>query len=451
MLIWILALALLGIFAAIGYYNGAIRTSVLFIGTFIALALAKPMAPLAKSLVPLVGLKNPLWVWFMPQAIVFIVLALVFFGVSFALHRPVALYYKYKTDDIIRLRWERLNHRLGICIGMLTGLVYFFLIAWVVYVAGYLTVQVAADENPPTLKYLNQAREDLSKVGLDRTMAALDRVKPRYYQVADIIGLVYQNPILQSRLSKYPPFLTMGERPEFADIANDIEFNKMLLDKASIATILDNPKTQGLIANDALLEELKQVDLNDLRTYLETGKSPKYSEEKILGRWNLDTDAAVTYVKKKKPDLTGAEMMAVRKAVAVLAGVTLTATVDQKTTMKVDAAAQAAANPQAAPAPAPAPVDPATLAYQQRYGGARPGQRGPAPAVRPKPQAPAEPPVDFGIAPTGEGTWKSDGGGTYEITLPDAKGKPHTLTGTVEEGQLVLTSGAQTLIFNKEE
>src|SRR2546421_6029114 len=49
-----------------------------------------------------------------------------------------------------------------------------------------------------------------------------------------------------------------------------------------------------LSLHDALPISLKAIwqsivpDLKDLRAFLETGRSAKYDDEKILGRWNLD-------------------------------------------------------------------------------------------------------------------------------------------------------------------
>lgn len=451
MLIWILALLLIAFFAGIGFFKGAIRMCFSLGGLFIALLLARPLAPTVKPLIPLIGLKHPLWSMALPPILVFIILALVFFGLSFAVHWKIKLYYKYKTDDLVRLRWERLNQRLGVVVGVLTGSVYFFLMAWVIYVMGYLTVQISADENPAGIRFLNSAREDLNKTGLDKSIAALDRTDAVYYEIADILGIIYQNPIIHSRLNKYPPFLTMADKPEFQEIGGDKEYNEMLLNRANIAVIVQHPKTQAILANGALVDELKQIDLKDLRTYLEKGKSPKFEDQHILGRWHLDTDAVVLEVKKRKPGLSAAELTNVRKLVGMLSGVSVTATVDNKLIVKVDPAAQALAAGGEPAQPPPAP-DPAAAALQQRYG-IRPnaGQPGPG-AQRPRTPAPAPAATPAPVASLGggEGTWKSTDDG-YEVTVPDQKGKQYTFKAVVEEGELILTKEDQSLIFNKEE
>jgi uncharacterized membrane protein required for colicin V production len=442
MFIWILAIVLLGFFAGLGYLKGAVRTSFSTLGLIVALFLANPLAPMVRPMLPSLGVKHPLWLLVLPAAIVFLLIWFIAIGLSFLVHRKAYLYYKYKTDDVTRLRWERMNRQLGLCVGLFSGLVYFFLFCWIIYVAGYLTVQVSADENnPPLVKFLNQGRQDLQNVKLDKTIASLDRVNPTFYEIADILGLLYQNPTLQSRINKYPPFLTLGERPEFQEIANDKEFSELLLNRGSVSAIINHPKFQSLISNQPLMDELKQVDLADLRHYLETGKSAKYDEQQILGRWKVDHDEVVTSMRKLKPDMTAADMLALRKAAANLAGVSMTATVDNKVTFKVDPALQAAATaalgqPAGTPSPGARPaIDPRT------------GRPVPPRAIRPAPPKPGAPPQSV-IVPSGEGTWKLDGD-EYTLTFNDTKGKQHVLKGRVEDGQIVFGKDEEELIFLK--
>src|SRR5205823_1044532 len=125
-----------------------------------------------------------------------------------------------------------------------------FLFSLGIYIAGYFTVQVAADEsNSTVISLLNQARQELHSTGLDKAVAPFDPMPPRYYEASDILGLIYQNPILVSRLSQYPPFLLLGERPEIQELAKDTEFNQMLLSKADVLDILKHPKLQTIMQN----------------------------------------------------------------------------------------------------------------------------------------------------------------------------------------------------------
>ena len=61
MTIWIMAALLLALFGALGYAKGAIRMIFPLMGLGLGVLLAVPLGPTVKALVPLVGLKNPVW------------------------------------------------------------------------------------------------------------------------------------------------------------------------------------------------------------------------------------------------------------------------------------------------------------------------------------------------------------------------------------------------------
>ena len=65
-------------------------------------------------------------------------------------------------------------------------------------------------------------------------------------------------------------------------------------------------KAAGTNALPYLLDQSTRVlelDFKDLRQYLETGKSEKYAQEKILGRWAYDESSTLLLNKKLKPDV----------------------------------------------------------------------------------------------------------------------------------------------------
>src|SRR5262245_60786488 len=294
MLIWFLAIALFAAFAALGYAKGAIRMAFPLIGLFLGVGLAVPLAPTVKPLVPLVGLKNPIWSWLLPPVIVFFLIAIIFIIVGFIVHRKVFLFYKYQTDDYQRLSWERLNKRLGACLGLVAGASYTILVGLVVYILGYLTIQVSAGDNDAAMvRYLNKARADLRESGLEKTVALFDPAPPKYYLAADLVGLLYHNPLLYTRLAGYPPFLALAERQEFQDVTTDTEFQNMLQTQPSVAQVVNHAKTQAILNNQEIIQQIEQTDLKDLREYLKTGESPKYVDVRILGRWQLDPYATL--------------------------------------------------------------------------------------------------------------------------------------------------------------
>ena len=315
MLIWLTVLVLVLLFAALGYLKGAIRMVFPLVGLFVGVWLALPLAPLVRPLVPMVGLANPVWSILLPPVIVFFLVSLLLIGVGFAVHWKLNLYFKYRTDEYQYQRWLRLNQRAGVSMGLVAGVVYSLLIGVVVYSLGYLTVQVSAgDSDPAAIRYLNQARNDLNSSGLESAVASLAPVPEVYYSAADVMGLLYHNPLLHTRLATYPPFLALAERPELQDIANDSAYQNMLATQASVSQILQDPKTQGLITNEGLLAELKQIDLKDLYRYLQTGESELFGDRPILGRWEVDPSASMLQEKRRRVTLTVGDMLKLREA-----------------------------------------------------------------------------------------------------------------------------------------
>src|SRR5688572_30730787 len=301
MLIWLIAVVLLVGFGALGYAKGAIRMIFPLAGLVLGAMLAVPLGPLVRPVVPLVGLKNPIWSLLLPPVLVFFLVAVVFVIIGFIVHRQIYLHFKYKTDDYQRLSWERLNKRIGVCIGLVTGASYTILIGLVVYIMGYLTVQVSAGDNDSAaLRYLNQARADLRASGLEKTVTAFDPTPAGYYLASDILGLLYHNPLLNTRLAGYPSFLALADRAEFQDIANDTEYQNMLQTQSTVGQIVNHPKTQTILNSQEIVQQIGQTDLKDLHEYLKTGESPKYAEIRVLGRWQLDPYATLLQMKRRR-------------------------------------------------------------------------------------------------------------------------------------------------------
>ena len=165
MTIWILAVLLFGFFAWAGYAKGAIRVLIMLLGLIVAALAALPLAPTLKPLYPMMGVVNPYLLWILPPVTVFFLVQIIFTGLAFFVHHKVAMHFKYKTDDLHRLRWERLNQRVGLSMGLGAGAVYLIVIGLLIYVSGYLTVQVStADNTSGAVQYLNTARTDLMAI-----------------------------------------------------------------------------------------------------------------------------------------------------------------------------------------------------------------------------------------------------------------------------------------------
>ena len=166
MIIWLLTIFLLGLWAWVGKTSGAIRMSISLVGLILGACFAFPLGKLMKSLAVSAGLTNPLLQWVVPPLVVFVLFLVIFGVISHFVHRKIEVHFKYKEADDVRMYWERMNERLGACVGLLTGAVYSILLGLVVYVAGYWTSQLASpNENPPGLKFLNSAHEGLRPSG----------------------------------------------------------------------------------------------------------------------------------------------------------------------------------------------------------------------------------------------------------------------------------------------
>jgi hypothetical protein len=339
MTIWLLALLWLAALAGLGFRQGAIRVAFSLLGILLGVLLAGPLGHLIKPLFTAVGLKNPMIVGPLAPLVAFIVISLIFKAAALAVHQKVDVYFKYKAGDLRLALWERLNHRLGLCLGLLNGTVYFILSAWAIYSLSYWTVQTGGgDSNPTTVKVLNRMGQDLDGSGFVKVARAMDRMPDTYYETADIAGLVYNNPLLEARLSRYPAFVGLAERPEFQALANDQSFAEARQRGDPVLKLLSHPSVQSILGNHELVDTVRKTlvpNLKDLRAFLETGRSPKFEAENILGRWNFDASYTLLAIRKTKPNLPSSEMSKMKKGLMAAYGKTaFVATIDKKAILK---------------------------------------------------------------------------------------------------------------------
>ena len=292
MILWLSALVLLAIFAVAGRGQGGIRAAMSFLGIVVGLIAAAPLAPYVKPILPPFGVKNPFVQQYLAPAIVFFVIWVVLQVMSQGIHLKAEIFYKYKAGEKRYLEWERLNNHLGLCVGALNGAAFFVVLLIPIYVFGYLTVQLASGEQDSSgLRIINSARTELQRSKFDRVVAGQAPNQPELYNAFDIVGLVYKNPLLESRLTRYPSFLGLAELPEFQQLANDTQFHNLWQSGATIGDVLKYPKVQTITTNISLINNIRQVlgpDLGDIKQYLETGHSEKYSDTRILGRWHIN-------------------------------------------------------------------------------------------------------------------------------------------------------------------
>ncbi|HTI71307.1 MAG TPA: CvpA family protein [Candidatus Limnocylindria bacterium] len=437
MFIWLLFALLVGGFALIGHQTGAIRSGVAFFGVILGLVLNAALTPMARAAFAGMGVKDDLALMLIPSFTVFVIFWLVFMLIGVAVHRPIELNIKYKSDEPNRAGFERANKGCGLFVGILSGICVFLSVGSFIYRYGYVTAQIAPAEGsePAQVQLVSDIRKDMAASGWDKTFAALDKTTPQFYQIADILGTLYNNPLAHGRAAEYPPFLHLSERSEFTDLGADADYMGLLQKKAGFAAIWNHPKTQAIIKNGEIMSILMAVDLKDFRTYLETGNSPKYQDDKLLGRWKLDVGAVINHLRRQKQNLSALEIRRMRAAlVPMLSGVAFAAYTDNR--FKLEVTAPAATPPPADGATTEAAAQPPTTITDPnlaaRYGVRRTGAA-PA-AARPTAPVVAAKPIKIEGFQAVEGAW-TRGNGNY-LLKPDGSGPEAEATVNDETGRL---------------
>jgi len=337
MILWVLALLFVAVVALVGYYQGGVRAAFSLVGLLVSISVAQSLGRVLKPLVAMTGLNQPIVLSFVAPAVAFILVLIVFKAIGYVIHRKLDTYYKYKESDTKRMLFERLNSRLGIAVGATNGVVYFFIFVVCAYVLGYFATQVKGSPNDPVAtKIASKLGQEAASTGMHKAVVPFLPVGENYYDAADIVGDVYQNPLLQKRLANYPVFVTLAERPEFKGLAEDLKFQEFWLrqPRPSISELLAHEKVKPLVENETLMNDVLQMlgdDMKDLKTYVETGQSPKYDEEKILGRWSFDYRESVALARRTKPNIGSVELRQIRRVLGgLMANATLTATIDKR-------------------------------------------------------------------------------------------------------------------------
>ncbi len=446
MLVWVFAFLFVLIFGALGYGSGAIRMLVALIGTFVSLALMGPLGRMLQPVADTVAANNLALQMGLPGFVAFVVVWLGLYALGFVAHKPVEHHYKYNEDDATRERFGKMNQAGGCVVGILIGMIVFFTVGKRVYAGGYLTAQTIGEGvNEPALVKLGTAlRRSAATTDWEKTFSALDESPEQYYAVSDVLGVLYENPAVLEYLRDYPPFYALEDKPEFVDMAQDPEFMDLLKSKAGFSQVVNHPKARAVLANGELTTALLATDLEDFTAWVKTGVSPKYADEKILGRWKIDVASVLLSMRRQRGNIPPTEFAMMRTVLtSLLSPVRFKFFPDGRYSITQVAAPPVVGADGLEVAPAPAPVGGMDPGLAARYGlrpgtppsaaagavgGAVAGAGGVAPA------APAMPNLDFGS----EGTWERKPDGKYLVGLQGA-GKVSTREVTFNElGRLVI-------------
>jgi hypothetical protein len=339
MFLWILAVCVMGVVALVSYYQGALRAAFSLIGLLVGALLALPMAGIMKFVLPALGLRHPVLVAFLALVVMYVLILIAFKVAAFAVNRKLETYYKYKASDTHRGLWDRMNHRVGICVGLVNGAIYVFLIGVVFYTAGYFTMQMAtSDKDKWILRVTNALAQDLQSTQFDKALAPFLPQREFYYDAVDVLSYIFHTPLLQSRLSSYPPFLKLAEEPRFENVAKDTKFQQLWLQQPSLSEFIQNANINPLVKDASLFTNVVSLldgDLQDFKTYLETGQSAKYGDERILGPWEFSVKASYSLARRNKPSMPIAEKRWLQAFLQTgWSGAIFTAYIDQTASLK---------------------------------------------------------------------------------------------------------------------
>jgi hypothetical protein len=339
MTIWILAVLIMASLAGLGYRQGAVRVCFSLLGIFAAALLAWPIGKLIRMLLTILGVNDPMYLGILSPLIGFVLVSLAFKTAALPAHRKIDVHFKYHAGDLRLALWERLHHRLGLCVGLFNGFGYFVIISWVIYAMSYWTVQTAsADGDPWTLRLLNQLGRDLDGSGFVKVARAVNPLPETYYETADLLGIIYNNPLREARVRHYPGVLGLAERPEFQQLGSDNEFKKMREERQPIMNLLNHPPIQNILKNKELMTAIHATlvpDLKDFNEFLKSGKSEKYDPKKILGIWDLDPAYTMMLLHRARPNLSALELNKLKQqTLRTYAQTTFVATPEGKAILK---------------------------------------------------------------------------------------------------------------------
>lgn len=316
MTIWILTFLLVGSTVGLGYRQGVIRASFSLVGIIFAALLAGPLGHVFHPILAHVGFPNDTMAWMISPIVAFPVVLTLFKVAGAYVHRQTEVKMKNTAGELEYSIYERLNHRLGGCVGVLNGTAYLVLITFVIFNFSFWTSQVAAsDAETVTTRLINRLGKDATSTGLANTSAAVGKLPDNYYKLANLAGLICQNPGVSVRIARYPMFLSLLERDDIQALAGDSEFTNAWASHAPMGAIMNEPNVQNLLKNNDLLSTvwaLVEPNMDDLETYLKTGKSPKYDGEPALGYWDFNARVSFAYLRLTQTKVSSAQMRAER-------------------------------------------------------------------------------------------------------------------------------------------
>lgn len=332
-----LFLLVVGAFTLLGLQTDGLRMSMLFVGTLLALIFAPMLAGVLGKFINLP--EHPLW-WELGAGKIwgFVILMIAVLAATQPLHRKLQHHIKHKLETNRHAEWDRVNSIVGITLGGILGVLYLMLFAGIITPLGYAATQLRPSAAGEPMGYRLAARlhRDFRTLGLDKSARLFDPASDRFYDAADITGLLYHNLrdqnllTFRARLLAYPPLIEATHTPHLLHLLHPSSTNTFLMgiyNQTHATHLLHHAHVRGALTDESLRKKLSQVDTRDLYEYLRTGKSALSDPEKLraqnrpvlLGGWQLDVPATQQQFEAKYNKMNDREKKQVREYLETLA------------------------------------------------------------------------------------------------------------------------------------
>ena len=356
MWIYLLIGLLFLILALEGYFKGGINGVITLLGVILAINFSDSFGGLAfgwftEGKWPIDV--NPFWHRAMPILFGFISLVLIFAIAGFVVSMIVRKRLSDRWDEFQLDNFKIMNRKLGLCIGMVTALIYSVMMLSIIYSLGNFTVPFKQDSGDEgLLAKLNQARIQLDDTPFLGIAAAYDKTPELHYEVRNLLMKIWDDrgKKLQDLFTAYPGFYALAEESEIksligsegSDSSSEDSGDSYADDSYAVSdegsgtgeSLYEMWKSGDSLTLDQILsnsdvvnainnryEELKAIEagskeekklldfMNDIEQFFETGQSDLYGRDRIVGRWKFAKNASLRATKENYVDVSSVEEM----------------------------------------------------------------------------------------------------------------------------------------------
>ena len=356
MWIYLLIGLLFLILALEGYFKGGINGVITLLGVILAINFSDSFGGLAfgwftEGKWPIDV--NPFWHRAMPILFGFISLVLIFAIAGFVVSMIVRKRLSDRWDEFQLDNFKIMNRKLGLCIGMVTALIYSVMMLSIIYSLGNFTVPLKQDSGDEgLLAKLNQARIQLDDTPFLGIAAAYDKTPELHYEVRNLLMKIWDDrgKKLQDLLTAYPGFYALAEESEIKSLigsegsdsssedsgdsyaddsyavsdegsgtgeslyemwkSGDSLTLEQILSNSDVVNAINNRYEELKAIEAGSKEEKKLLDfMNDIEQFFETGQSDLYGRDRIVGRWKFAKNASLRATKENYVDVSSVEEM----------------------------------------------------------------------------------------------------------------------------------------------